>query len=88
MAGDVPPSEVADAERELDSARSELLRRPGVTGVDIGLRRGGEAGGVAVRVYVERKLPPEAVPKHELLPERLGRFPVEVVEASFGPERN
>ena len=79
-------SDVAEAVRELDSVRADWLRRPGVTGVDVGFsRRGG--GAVAIRVYVERKLPQAALPEHEAFPERLGRFPVEVIEATFGPQQ-
>jgi len=86
MAGEVSPQTVADAETELDKVRDDWLGRPGVRGVDVGLDRRGE-GGVAVRVYVERKLPREELPQPEVFPERLGRFPVEVREASFGLEQ-
>ncbi len=79
-------SDVADAVRELDSVRADWLRRPGVTGVDVGFSRTG-GGAVAIRVYVERKLPRAALPEHDVFPERLGRFPVEVIEATFGPQR-
>ena len=80
------PSDVAEAVQELDSVRSDWLRRPGVTGVDVGFSRAGR-GAVAIRVYVERKLPRAALPEHDVFPERLGRFPVEVIEATFGPQQ-
>lgn len=70
---------------ELDKVRADWLRRPGVSGVDVGLGRGSR--GLAIRVYVERKLPPQSIPPGEVFPEHLGRFPVEVIEATFGPEQ-
>lgn len=85
MAAAVPPEEVDEAVKELDRVRTEWLRRPGVTGVDVGLRRGGEPG-AAIRVYVERKLDRDELAPGDAFPERLGRFPVEVIEASFAPE--
>jgi hypothetical protein len=76
---EIPPSEVDAARAELDKVRSEWLARPAVTGVDVGLRRGGE--GLAIRVYVSSEASVE-----EAFPERVGRFPVEMVEATFGPQ--
>ncbi|HEX2030986.1 MAG TPA: hypothetical protein VHL78_06265 [Actinomycetota bacterium] len=86
MSAQASPEDVREAEDELDRVRAEWLRRAGVTGVDVGFKRAGPPGELAIRVYVERKLPPEAVPEHDRFPERLGRFPVDVVEATFGPE--
>jgi hypothetical protein len=81
---DIAPSEVEEAVAELDNVRSEWLARPGVTGVDVGLRRRGD--GLAIRVYVEPKQTREARPPEAAFPERLGRFPVEVIEARFEPQ--
>lgn len=75
----IPPSEVDAAVAELDKVRADWIARPYVTGVDVGLRREGE--GLAIRVYVE---PGRAL--DEPLPDRLGRFPVEVIEARFEPQ--
>jgi hypothetical protein len=78
-APDVPPSEVEAASAELDKVRSEWLAKPAVTGVDVGLQRGGD--GLSIRVYVSSEDSIE-----EAFPERIGRFPVEVVKATFGPQ--
>lgn len=81
------PETVQAATTELDRVRREWLARPGVTGVDVGFDPAGEIDQVAIRVYVERKLPRTELPPHEIFPQRLGPFPVRVIEASFGPER-
>jgi hypothetical protein len=77
---EIPASEVDAARAELDTVRSEWLAKPAVTGVDVGLRRGGE--GLALRVYVSS----EEAAETEAFPEQVGRFPVEVVKATFGPQ--
>lgn len=83
MAGEVPSSDVEQAVQELDRVRDEWLRRPDVEGIDVGpSQQGGET--VAIRVYLT---PGGTSADHgEPLPERLGRFPVECIPASFGPE--
>ena len=43
-------------------------------------------GGRGDIVHVRRKLPPEALPEHELFPEFLGGFSVDVIEATYGLE--
>ncbi len=84
----VPDAEVRAAERVLDRVRSQWLRRPGVTAVDVGFRfRGGVmTDELAIRVHVRRKLPAEALPAHELLPESIEGIPVDVIEAEYGPQ--
>jgi hypothetical protein len=66
--------EVEMADAELDRANAvksvverDILSRPGVTGVGVGLKKvGGElTGTVAIRVYVARK---RTVPEHEHIP--------------------
>ncbi|HEX2030985.1 MAG TPA: hypothetical protein VHL78_06260 [Actinomycetota bacterium] len=91
---DVPESQVEQAIGQLDQVRTEWLRRPGVTGVDVGFKiRGDElTQELAVRVHVERKLPPEALAAHEVFStegqtERLGEFPIDVIEAAYGPSQ-
>ena len=88
MSETIPESEVQAAIAELDKVRGDLMRRPGVTAVDVGLRyRGGElTHELAIRVHVARKLPPEALGEDQLLPEALGRFPVDVIEAAYEPQ--
>jgi hypothetical protein len=82
--GDIAGSEVEEAVAALDKVRLEWLARPWVTGVDVGLRRGGE--GLSIRVYVRRKRVGDTAAAEEAFPERLGRFPVEVIEATFEPQ--
>ena len=84
-AGDIPPAEVEQAVAELDQVRSEWLGRPGVTGVDVGLARQRE--GLAIRVYVQPG-GADASSAERGFPERLGRFPVEVIEAAFEPQQS
>ena len=85
-AGDIPPAEVEEAVAELDKVRAEWLERSDVTGVDVGLRRGGE--GLAIRVYVRRVPSAGASPSDLGFPERLARFPVELIEATFEPQQS
>ena len=77
-----------EAEAELMKVRGDWLKRPGVTAVDIGLRfeHGQMTNQIAVRVHVRRKRAPESLPPEEIFPERLGRVPVDVIEASYGLE--
>lgn len=84
----IPKSELDAALNELNKVRAEWLRRPGVTAVDVGYKfKGGEmTDELAIRVHVRRKLPPEALSEHELFPERLGEFSVDVIEAEYGPQ--
>lgn len=94
MAKKVDESKVEEAVAQLDAVRSEWLRRPGVTGVDVGFKISGEelTEQLAIRVHVERKLPPEALPDYEVFtvsgqPETLGAFPIDVIEATYAPSQ-
>ncbi len=84
----IPDSEVQAALAELEKVRGDLMRRPGVTAVDVGFRRedGRIVHELAIRVHVRRKLPPESLTEEELLPENLGAFPVDVIEAAYAPQ--
>ena len=86
MTREIPTSELNAAIDELDQVREEWLKRPGVTAVDVGfkIKDGVLTDELAIRVHVSRKLPPEALPEHELFPESLGRFSVDVIEATYG----
>jgi hypothetical protein len=62
-----------------------LRTYPNVNGVGVGFK---EVGGVrtdqvAIRVYVNRKLPRAQLADHELLPEEVEGIPVDVIEARF-----
>jgi hypothetical protein len=95
MAKQVGEKKTQDAIDQLNSVRREWLRRPGVTGVDVGFKisDGKLTDQVAIRVHVERKLPPEALASHDVFSisgkaEKIGGFPVDVIEATYGPSRS
>jgi endonuclease G len=85
--------EVEDAIEALDSVRRDWLRRPGVTAVDVGFKIKDEqlTDTVALRVHVGRKLPAAELEKSEIFNEsgkaskQVGGFPVDVIEATYGP---
>ena len=94
MAKQVGEKKTQEAIEQLDTVRREWLRRPGVTGVDVGFKisKGKLTDQVAIRVHVERKLPPEALAPHDVFSisgkaEKVGAFPVDVIEATYGPSR-
>ena len=62
---------------------SDLLARPGVVGVGVGLRqRGGQiTEQVAIVVMVRRKHPPTGLPPADLLPTEIEGVPIDVQEA-------
>ena len=75
----------ASAQRAWESARRAmqlalpgLLRRAGVVGVDLGLKRsaGQLLPGPSLCIHVERKIPDEELHPRRRLPSRIGRFPV------------
>ncbi len=77
----------------LDQVRREWLRRPGVTAVDVGFKIKDRevTDTVAVRVHVGRKLPVAELDTSEVFnetgktPSKIGGFPVDVIEATYGP---
>jgi hypothetical protein len=77
-----------DEIREVKEAvEDELLRIPGVTGVDIGPK---EVGGwptetLAIRVLVAKKRPESDIGQDELIPRRIQDVPTDVIERSFEP---
>ena len=88
MPKNIPESELNAAIAELNKVRKNLLKHPDVTAADVGykIRNGEMTDELAIRIHVKRKLPREAIKEHELLPERLGRFSVDVIEAEYGPQ--
>lgn len=62
-----------------------LRAYPHVTGVGVGFKEvgGSRTDQVAVRVYVDRKVPRAELSEGELLPEEINGVPVDVIEASF-----
>lgn len=85
--------DVDDAIEALDTVRREWLRRPGVTAVDVGFKIKNEelTDTLALRVHVARKLPAAELAKSEVFNEtgktskKVGGFPVDVIEATYGP---
>lgn len=68
-----------------DTAEPRMLDLPGVTGIDVGRR---QIGGVstsesAIRVYVEKKLPREALPEDQRIPSELEGARIDVIEHTF-----
>jgi hypothetical protein len=84
MPREIPSTEIDAAVAELDAVRSEWLRRPEVTAVDVGyaVEGGRRLDELAIRVHVRRATPEV----RESFPRRLGRFPVCFLEAEYGPQ--
>lgn len=76
-------------EAELQTVRkrveADLLRLPGVSGVDIGPKRvnGEKTGELAIRIYVARKRPLDDIPVNERIPSVIDGVPTDVVERTF-----
>jgi len=65
----------------LKDHRDRLLRLPNVVGVGIGYKEvaGEKTPDLAVVVFVEEKLPPEALPRTHLVPKHVNKLPTDVV---------
>jgi hypothetical protein len=65
-----------------DEAERELLKRPGVTGVDVGPKYvgGKETDTLAIRVYVEKK---KEVQGTNAIPKEIQGVPTDVIERKF-----
>ena len=66
-----------------EEVEKELLKIPGVSGVDIGYKYvGGKKTDVlAIRVYVDKKN--KDVPKKEMVPKKIDNIPTDVIERRF-----
>ncbi len=80
---------------QLDRVRESWLRRPGVSGLDVGYRitDGVLTDECAIRVHVERKLPPDALEPGVAFstsdePGFLGDFSIDVIEARYAPSND
>jgi hypothetical protein len=81
--------QVERAKSQLEPVRDEWMRRPGVTGIDVGFIWEGTrmSEEIGIRVKVERLLDLEDVPDGELFPRYLGDVRVQVrEEAPMGPQ--
>lgn len=65
------------------SIEAELLKRPGVTGVDIGYKyvNGESTDEIVIRVYVARKQ--KTVSSYEAIPREIQGFKTDVIESTF-----
>lgn len=92
MSAAIPKKKTEAAVEELKKVRRSWLRRPGVTGVDVGFKMRGRqlTDELAVRVHVARKIPMSSLPSNaEAFSEsgkvtKLGDFEVDVIEAEYG----
>ncbi len=84
----VNPEELEQAEAILDSVRAELLRRPGVTAVDLGFKwkAGQMTDTLSIRIHVARKKLNIELNEIELFPKELQGIPVDVIEASYAAQ--
>jgi hypothetical protein len=82
--GSTPPpgKQTAKARAVKQAYENELLSKPNVVGVGVGMvQKGGKSTGqVGVVVMVERKVPREALAPHELIPAQIEGVPVDVQE--------
>lgn len=75
-------SELERVTRVKSQVEDELLRIPGVTGVDVGPKivGGRETDTLAIRVYVQRKAD---VPAEQMIPKEIHGVPTDVIERRF-----
>lgn len=92
-----PAQEAVDGAIErIDAVRAHWHRQPGVTAVDVGFKITGGVltEDVALRVHVERKIPAAELPASQRLnvsgtpAKRVGGYPIDVIEATYGVLRN
>lgn len=69
-------------QRVKEEAEQELLKIPGVTGVDVGNKyvNGEKTDTIAIRVYVERK---RDVPPDSAIPKEIQGIPTDVIERKY-----
>lgn len=75
-------STIEEIRRIKRSVEGDLLRLPGVTGVDVGRKiiNGNETTILSIRVYVKEKGP---VPKEHVVPPEIQGVPTDVIERRF-----
>jgi hypothetical protein len=73
---------LSEIQRIKEEVESELLKLPGVTGVDVGYRYAGgnKTDVLAIRVYVEEK---KDVPEDVAVPRQIQGVPTDVIERRF-----
>ena len=78
----MPEKSLDEIRRVKREVEAELLKLPGVTGVDVGPKSvgGRKTGQLAIRVYVEKK---RDVPQDQSIPTEIQGVPTDVVERRF-----
>ena len=68
-----------------DAREPEFLDREGVTGVDVGYKYvdGKKTDDLAIRVYVQKKKPPEELSRAERIPKTVRGIKTDVIERTF-----
>jgi hypothetical protein len=82
----VPEQEVSpEIRRVKENAEQDLLKIPGVTGVDIGFKEvnGQRTSTIAIRVLVEEKKANKDVPARERIPKEINGIPTDVIERKY-----
>ncbi len=66
-----------------EKVEKELLKLPGVTGVDIGNKyiSGKKTDVLAIRIYVEKKK--KDISENEMIPKKFDNIPTDVIERRF-----
>ena len=74
--------DVEKIRRIKEEVEGELLKRPGVTGVDVNYKvvGGHKTDRLAIRIYVKKK---RDVPKREAIPETISGVVTDVIERRF-----
>ena len=74
--------DVEKIRRIKEEVEGELLKRPGVTGVDVNYKvvGGHKTDRLAIRIYVKKK---RDVPKREAIPETISGVMTDVIERRF-----
>lgn len=75
-------SEFEKINRVKEAAEADLLKLPGVTGVDTGYKivKGGKTDILAIRVYVQKK---QEVPPEQTIAKEIDGVPTDVIERHF-----
>jgi len=81
-AREISGEDLSEIRRIKAEAEEDLLKLPGVTGVDVGYKSvgGQETDVMAIRVYVEEK---KDVPEEDAVPEQIRGVPTDVIQRRF-----
>jgi hypothetical protein len=73
--------------RVKERIEGDLLKLPGVTGVDIGYKQksGKNTDQLSIRVFVTKKKKESEIPPDQLIPRDIQGVPTDVIERTFKP---